>query len=138
MENAKKSNKKVVIGIIALVVLIAALAGVYFAFSAKPVAGSKAITIEVVNGAQESTVYDVQTDAEYLRQAMEEADGLTFSGTESEFGLMVDTVNGERADYTLDGAYWSFSVNGEYCNYGIDSQPVLDGDAFAITYTLAQ
>lgn len=138
MENAKKSNKKVVIGIIALVVLIAALAGVYFAFSAKPVEGSKAITIEVVNGAQESTVYDVQTDAEYLRQAMEEADGLTFSGTESEFGLMVDTVNGERADYTLDGAYWSFSVNGEYCNYGIDSQPVLDGDAFAITYTLAQ
>lgn len=138
MENAKKSNKKVVIGIIALVVLIAALAGVYFAFSAKPVEGSKAITIEVVNGAQESTVYDVQTDAEYLRQAMEEADGLAFSGTESEFGLMVDTVNGERADYTLDGAYWSFSVNGEYCNYGIDSQPVLDGDAFAITYTLAQ
>lgn len=138
MENAKKSNKKVVIGIIALVVLIAALAGVYFAFSAKPVEGSKAITIEVVNGAQESTVYDVHTDAEYLRQAMEEADGLAFSGTESEFGLMVDTVNGERADYTLDGAYWSFSVNGEYCNYGIDSQPVLDGDAFAITYTLAQ
>ena len=138
MENAKKSNKKVVIGIIALVVLIAALAGVYFAFSAKPVEGSKAITIEVVNGAQESTVYDVHTDAEYLRQAMEEADGLAFSGTESEFGLMVDTVNGERADSTLDGAYWSFSVNGEYCNYGIDSQPVLDGDAFAITYTLAQ
>ncbi len=138
MENAKKSNKKVVIGVIALVALVAILAAVYFVFSPKPVAGSKAITIEVVNKAQESTVYELQTDAEYLRQAMEEAEGLTFSGAESEFGMMVDTVNGERADYTLDGAYWSFSVNGEYSNYGIETQPVLDGDAFAITYTLAQ
>ena len=141
MENTKKSNKKVLIGVIAAVVLVALVAifaAVYFVFGAKPAAGSKAITIEVVNKAQESTVYEVKTDAEYLRQVMEEADGLTFSGTESEFGLMVDTVNGERADYTLDGAYWSFYVNGEYCNYGIDTQPVLDGDAFAITYTLAQ
>ena len=141
MENKKKSNKKVLIGVVAAAVLVALVAmfgAVYFVFKAKPVTGSKAITIEVVNKAQESTVYEVKTDAEYLRQAMEEADGLTFSGTESEFGLMVDTVNGERADYTLDGAYWSFYVNGEYCNYGIDTQPVLDGDAFAITYTLAQ
>jgi len=138
MENTKKSNKKVVIGIITLVVLIAALAVVYFAFSAKPVAGSKTITIEVVDKAQETDVYGVTTDAEYLRQAMEEADGLTFSGTESEFGLMIDTVNGERADYTLDGAYWSFTVNGEYSNNGIDTQPVMDGDTFTIAYTPAQ
>ena len=138
MENAKKSNKNIIIGAAVLVALIAVLAVVYVIFGAKPAAGSKAITIEVVNQAQESTVYEVQTDAEYLRQAMEETEGLTFSGTESEFGLMVDTVNGERADYTLDGAYWSFYVNGEYCNYGIDSQPVLDGDAFAVMYTLAQ
>lgn len=138
MENVKKSNKNIIIGAVVLVALIAVLAVVYVIFGAKPAAGSKAITIEVVNQAQESTVYEVQTDAEYLRQAMEETEGLTFSGTESEFGLMVDTVNGERADYTLDGAYWSFYVNGEYCNYGIDSQPVLDGDAFAIMYTLAQ
>lgn len=138
MENTKKSNKKIIIGVIALVALIAVLAGVYFAFSAKPVAGSKSITIEVVNKAQESTVYEVQTDAEYLRQAMEEAEGLTFVGEEGPYGLSISTINGERADYTLDGAYWGFSVNGEYCNYGVDSQPVLDGDAFAITYTLAQ
>lgn len=138
MENTKKSNKKIIIGVIALVALIAVLAGVYFAFSAKPVAGSKSITIEVVNKAQESTVYEVQTDAEFLRQAMEETEGLTFSGAESEYGMMVDTVNGERADYTLDGAYWGFNINGAYCNYGIDTQPVLDGDAFSIVYTLAQ
>ena len=78
----------------------------------------------------------IPINAEYLRQAMEEADGLTFSGTESEFGLTVITVNGETADYNTDGAYWAFYVNGEYCNYGIDTQPVAEGDAFSITYTV--
>ncbi len=138
MTETKKTNKKVILGVGILVVLVAALAVIYAAFGAKPVAGSKAITIEVVNKAQESSVYEVKTNAEYLRQAMEEAEGLTFSGTESEFGLMVDTVNGERADYTLDGAYWSFMVNGDYSNYGIDTQPVMDGDEFGIIYTPAQ
>lgn len=134
----KKANKKVIFGIAALIAVIALLAVVYFVFREKPVEGSKGITIEVVNKTEETTEYQVRTDAEFLRQAMEETEGLTFSGTESEFGMMVDTVNGERADYTQDGAYWSFYVNGEYCNYGIDSQPVLDGDAFSIVYTPAQ
>jgi len=138
MTETKKTNKKVILGVGILVVLVVALAMVYAAFGAKPVAGSKSITIEVVNKAQESTVYEVKTDAEYLRQAMEEADGLTFSGAEGEFGIMIDTVNGERADYTLDGAYWSFTVNGGYSNYGVDTQPVMDGDAFGIIYTPAQ
>lgn len=138
MTEAKKTNKKVLLGVGIVVVLVAALAVIYAIFGAKPVAGSKSITIEVVNKAQEVAAYEVKTDAEFLRQAMEEAEGLTVSGTESEFGLMVDTVNGERADYTLDGAYWSFTVNGEYCNYGIDTQPVMDGDEFGIIYTPAQ
>lgn len=138
MTEKKKFNKKALLGVGILVVLIATLAVIYSTFSAKPVEGSKAITIEVVNKAQESTVYELTTDAEFLRQAMEETEGLTFSGSESEYGMMVDTVNGERADYTLDGAYWGFMVNDEYCNYGIDTQPVMDGDAFAIVYTLAQ
>lgn len=138
MTEKKQFNKKALLGIGILVIVIAALAVIYSTFSAKPVAGSKAITIEVVNKAQESTVYELTTDAEFLRQAMEEAEGLTFSGAESQYGMMVDTVNGERADYTLDGAYWSFLVNDEYSNSGIDTQPVMDGDEFSIVYTLAQ
>lgn len=134
--NKKKSNK--ILGIGALVALVVLLVAVYGVFSPKPVAGSKSITIEVVNKAQESQVYELKTDAEYLRQAIEEVEDLSVTGTESEFGLMVDTVNGERADYTLDGAYWSFTVNDTYCNYGIDTQPVMDGDAFGIIYTPAQ
>ncbi len=142
-ETTKKNNKntlKIALGVGALVVLVAVFALVYGKFSAKPVAGEKTITIEVVDDTATSTVYEINTDAEFLRQAMEkaEAKGLTFSGAESEYGLMVDTVNGIRGDYALDGAYWSFYINDEYCNYGIDTQPVTEGDAFSIVYTLAE
>ncbi len=136
MKETKKWNKKVLAGVAALVAAIAVLAAVFFVFREKPVAGSKSVTIEVVNKAQETASYTVKTDAEYLRQAMEETEGLTFSGTESEYGMMVETVNGETADYNTDGAYWAFYVNGDYCNYGIDTQPVEDGDTFTIAYTV--
>lgn len=137
MTDTQKPNKKIGIGLAALILIAAAMLLAFHIFREKPVEGSKSIVIEVIDKTQDTTAYDVKTDAEYLRQAMEEADGLTFSGTESEYGMMVDTVNGERADYTLDGAYWSFYVNGDYCNYGIDSQPVEDGDTFTIAYTTA-
>lgn len=134
MKENQKSTKKVIIAIVALAAVIAILAVVYNVFREKPVQGSKAVTIEVVNKEKESVVYNVKTDAEYLRQAMEEAEGLTFEGEDSEYGLTVITVNGETADYNTDGAYWSFYVNDQYCNYGVDSQPVLDGDKFRIQY----
>lgn len=133
----KKMNKKLLLGAGILVALIAVFAVVFALFSAKPAEGSKAITIEVVNKAQDSTVYELKTDAEFLRQAMDEAEGLTYDGSESEYGMMVSTVNGEVADYNVDQSYWGFYVNGEYCNYGIDTQPVYDGDAFQIVYTIS-
>lgn len=138
MTEKRKMDRKVAIGIVALVAAVALLAVVFFLFRQKPVEGSKAISIEVVDDEQKNVIYDVKTDAEYLRQAMEEAEGLEFSGSESEYGMMVTTVNGVTADYNVNGAYWSFYVNGEYCNYGIETQPVLDGDAFRIVYTPAQ
>lgn len=129
-----KKSVKIILGVSGVVVLIAALVAVWMIFGAKPQEGAKAITIEVINSADESTMYELNTDAEYLRQAMDEAEGLTYDGKESEYGMMVSTVNGEVADYNVDGSYWSFYVNGEYCNYGIDTQPVVDGDAFVIEY----
>lgn len=133
--NKTMNKKKGLLAAVVLVLLIAAAAICYAVFSPKPVEGAKAVTIEVVDDAGETVTYDVKTDAEFLRQAMEEAEGLTFSGTESEYGLMVDTVNDLTASYEDNGAYWSFYVEGEYCNYGIDTQPVEDGQTFQIVYT---
>ncbi len=135
MTKAKKKNGKLLIGAAVLVAVIAVFAVIFFLFRPGTAQGAKAITIEVVDNNEASTVYDVHTDAEYLHQAMEDAEGLTFSGNEGEYGLMVDTVNGVKADWNVDQSYWGFYVNGEYCNYGIDTQPVADGDAFRIVYS---
>jgi hypothetical protein len=131
---SKKKVLGIVLGVVLFVGILAGLWGVYQKFGAKGQEGSKRVVIEVVNGEGEESVYTVQTDSFYLIGAMEEADGLTFEGDESEYGLMIHTVNGERAVYE-EGAYWSFYIGDEYCNYGADSQPIEDGDAFRIVYT---
>ena len=111
----------------------------YCIFGEKAEDGLKTITIQVVDAEGEFAIYKLETEAQFLRGAMEDAAvyGLTFEGTEGPYGLMVHTVNGEYADYTETGSYWGFYVNGGYCNYGIDEQPVEDGDAFVIENTKA-
>jgi hypothetical protein len=128
-------KKKILIAVGAFLAAVAILVGIFIIFREKPVEGSKEITIEVINSKEKSTVYELKTDAEYLRQAMDEAKGLTYDGEESQYGFAVYTVNGETADFSVDQSYWAFYVNGEYCNYGIDTQPVEDGDEFQIIYT---
>lgn len=127
--------KKKILGVGLLVLLILAMVFVFVKFSEKPVEGSKSVTIEVVNSKEESVTYEVKTDALYLAQAMDEAEGLEYESEEGPYGLTVLAVNGERAVYDEDGAYWGFFVNDEYCNFGISEQPVNDGDYFKIVYT---
>ena len=87
MKEKKQMNKKALFGVIALVVVIALMGILYSVYREKPVAGSKSITIEVVNKAQESVVYKVKTDAEYLQQAMEEAEARRFAKKMQEYSL---------------------------------------------------
>ena len=129
---------KKIIAVTLVAVLVAALAFVYVAYSEKTVEGMKHVTIEVIMADETATVYEVDTDGEYLIDAMNDAEGLSFEGEEGIYGLSVSIVNDVRADYTLDGAYWAFYVGGEYCNYGVSEQPVEDGDNFSIVYTVAQ
>lgn len=135
-EGVRMKDKKKLGALIALlIVLVVGLSAMFLIFSEKPTEGNKVVTIEVINQAKDSVKYEVKTSSQFLKQAMEEAEGLEFSGTEGQYGMMIDTVNGEFAEYNTNGAYWSFYVNGEYCNYGISEQPIEDGDAFQIIYT---
>ncbi len=133
---AGKSGRKGLIAVLILVVLIALFAVIYTVMSPSASRGSKSLTIEVIDNEGVTTSYSIKTDAEYLRQAMDETEGLTYEGTESDYGMYVETVNGVTADYNTDSAYWAFYVDGEYCNYGIDSQPVNDGEVYTIEYTV--
>ena len=127
--------KKKILGVALLVLIVLAMVFVFVKFREKPVEGSKSITIEVVNSKEESVTYELKTDALYLAGAMDEAEGLEYEAVEGPYGLNVQSVNGERAVYEENGAYWAIFVNGDYGNYGISEQPVNDGDYFKIVYT---
>ena len=130
----KRNNKTIVAAGIILVVLVVAVVILYGKFKPEPTVGSKEITVTVVDNEGNEKKYEHKTDAEYLRQALEEIEGLTVEGPEEQYGMYVQKVNGLKAVYEEDNAYWGFYVNDEYCNYSIEEQPVNDGDAFAIKY----
>ena len=82
--------------------------------------------------------YTTQTDAEYLEEAIIEMEGLTLEGSRTEqFGLMIDAVNGVRAEYTADNAYWALQLGDTPCNYGVSQQPIQDGEHYKLVYTPA-
>ena len=133
----KNNKRKIVIGLVILVVLIAILGILYNQFKPKPTDGVKHITIEVVDDKNATTSYTLTTEAEVLRDAMDELkdQGLTYGGVEEEvYGMMIDVINGVYADYRSNGAYWSIYVNGEYGKYVIEMQPVVDGDTYTFKY----
>lgn len=141
MEKKQSDRKKIIIGAVILIVLLAAFAVIYAVFGPKAAQGSKEYILKVVDDNGETTEYTGHTDAEYLRGALEElekADDLTIEGEESDYGLFIDTVNGVTADYSKDKAYWALYVNGEYGNYGVDSQPVTDGDIYSLVYEIVK
>ena len=74
------NKKKVILGSGILVVLIVAMTLIWTNFREKPVEGSKAITIEVIDSKEKSEVNELKTDAEYVIEAMEEEkeQGLTY------------------------------------------------------------
>ena len=134
----KKNTRNLLIALCVLVVLALVFLAIWNYARPQPQQGSKSITVDVVDDQGETKHYSLKTDEEYLHGALNQIDGLTLDGYDSDYGYYVTTVNGLRADYTEDGAYWSFYINGDYCMEGVDSQVVTDGDAFTIQYELAQ
>lgn len=130
-------KKKQIITVIVLALLVIAMGVGYAAFKGNTSKGAKDITVEIVTAEGESTVYELNTDAEYLADALDEIEDLTYEAEDGPYGLVYNSFNGEKAVYEEDGAYWAFYLNGEYCSFGASEQPVTDGDAFQIAYTLA-
>lgn len=132
MDNAnKKSKGKLIMGVVALAVVIAALVGAYFLFSQKPTQGAKTVTVEVVNLEGQSTEHTYHTDAEYLGQLLID-EGLA-EGETSEYGLFITTVDG----ITVEGnQWWAISKSGEMTTTGADTTPIEDGDHFELTLSV--
>lgn len=123
--------------VMTLILAVMMLAGCGAKKDGDAAAAGKNVTIEVVSQDGSSVSYDVATEQEFLKGAMDElAEGGEFS-YEEENG-MVMTVNGVTADYEKDQAYWAIYVNDEFGQYGIADQPLADGDTYKLEYTPAQ
>lgn len=120
-------NKKTIIAIIALVVLVAAAAVCWFAFGPKAQQGSKTVTVEVTHLDGTVNTFTIHTDEEFLRGAMEQ-EGI-LEGREDTYGLYILTVDGETVDEEAH-QWWCVTQSGEQVNYGVETLPIADGDHF--------
>ena len=126
----KQNKKSVIILSCVLVVLVAAFALIYAMTRPETNVGDKTITVEVIFSDGTSKEHTINTDAEYLRGALEEKD--LVAGDESEFGLFVKTVDGVTAN-EANQEWWCFTKGGEQLFTGIDTTPIADGEHYEIT-----
>jgi hypothetical protein len=132
----KKGLLKLVAAALLLVVLAAGMLVVYQQFgpqSKKDSSGNKEIVVEVVIPDEDSEEYTMRTDAEFLRQALDEIK--LIQGTDSEYGFYITTVNQRTAD-DANSEWWCITKDNEQVNYGVDQIAISDGDHYEITLTV--
>lgn len=95
--------------------------------------GNTSFSFTVVFADKTSKTYTVKTDKATVGEALVDA-GL-ISGTDSQYGLMVDTVSGVKLEWDKDKMYWAFYVNGGYANSGVDSTPIKSDETYSFEAT---
>lgn len=127
-------NKKLMIAVAAVVLVIAVLLGVYMATRPETTRGAKEFTVTVIHKDGTEKNFTYHTDEEYLGPVLL-AEGL-IEGEEGPYGLMINAVDGEVADWNVDQGYWALYEGEEYAMQGIDLTPVHDGSTFKLVYTI--
>lgn len=97
--------------------------------------GMKSFTLTIVHADGASKDMELETDAEYLGEFLQDEGIIT--GEEGAYGLYIKEVDGEKAVYEEDNAYWAFYVGEEYATLGIDLTPITDGAVYKLVYTPA-
>lgn len=130
-----KENRKTIIAIIILAVLVAAAVLVWAFFGPDRDTDSfdKTISVTVIHGDGSTKDFSIDTNEEYLRGALEQES--LVQGDESEFGLFINTVDGETADADAQQWWCINDANGEMLMTGVDDTVIHDGDAFQIVLT---
>lgn len=128
-------KKRNIMAITGFVLLLIVVFSVWYFNRPDAVDGSKTITLEVIHGDGSTASFTVSSEAENLRDALEQVDGL-IEGEESAYGLMVNTVDGETADYARDQSWWCLTKGGEWIDTGVDTTMISDGEHYEFTYTI--
>lgn len=123
-------NKKLLFGLIALVAVVAVMVGIVIANHAVN-DGKKTVTVTVVHKDGTEKVFTYNTDKNFLGPLLYE-EGLIKEGASAG---MFDTVDGEKADWSVDQSYWALYIGEDYATKGVDETPISDGDQYRLVYT---
>lgn len=139
-------NKKLIWAAIALVVVIAALVGVYFLVGpGKPVdSGATAttdasgntvyrcsFTVTVVHSDKTEKTFSYTAPEGKLGAFLEEEGLIVGSGDG-----MFHTVDGEKADWSVNQSYWALYLGEEYAMQGIYDTDIVNGAVYKLEYTI--
>lgn len=127
-------NKKIWIALIALVLVIAALVGVYITTRPDAQEGSKTITVTVVHKDGSEKEFTCHTDEEFLGPVL-----LTekiVEGSMGDFGLYITAADGEVADYNVDQGWWALYEGENMASTGADAVAITDGGSYKLVYTI--
>ncbi|MBE6982665.1 MAG: DUF4430 domain-containing protein [Ruminococcaceae bacterium] len=94
--------------------------------------GSKTITVTVKDNEGKEVKFTIKTDAKTVGEALLE--NKVIAGEDGQYGMYIKVVNGLRADYDKDHAYWSFIANGEVSMTGVDTTDLIDGGNYELVY----
>ncbi|MBQ2751444.1 MAG: DUF4430 domain-containing protein, partial [Oscillospiraceae bacterium] len=103
-------------------------------FKPSVTAGEKAFTVKVVHADRSEKTFSYRCSDEYLGDTLLR-EGL-IKGEKGAYGIYITEVNGERAVYEKDKAYWALFINGEYAVSGIDATPIENGAQYTLAYTV--
>ena len=128
----KKKSKNLVgiVSTIALVVLVIVMGLIYTKLGPQGMKGDKSIVVQVITSEDDSQDFKINTDAEFLRQALDEKD--LINGSDSDYGFFITGVNGREAEVD-NQEWWQVTKNGEYLPYGVNDIAIADGDHYEIT-----
>lgn len=130
-------KKKYLYGVIAAAVfclLALGLRHIWQSSLPETAAGAKTVTVEVTHADGSTAEFTYQTDLEYLGELLQQ-EGL-ISGSPGDFGLFVETVDGETVDYATNQSWWRLTCNGQDALTGADAVVLHDGDRYGWFYTI--
>ena len=126
-------NKKIVLAVLALFVVIGIMAGVYMGTRPEAVEGEKNVTIVIVyeDGTEKKLEYATTCDS--LADLLLEKELVTGYSSE-EYGFTIESVDGVTADWNVDGAYWALYEGEEYATTSAAGIVLTDGGVYKLVY----
>lgn len=126
-------NKKLIIAAVALVVVIALMAGISVLNRPESVEGGKSVTVVIVHKDGTEKRMEYHTDLEFLSELLLEQELVTGYASE-EYGFTIESVDGVVADWQADGAYWALYEGEVYATASAAGIVLVDGGVYKLAY----